>query len=308
MSAEENNLKITNFSWQIDFLERNVLEDDYLKKAARLFDPILRAEKVNLARLNKPLIIGINGAQGSGKSTLADYIKSYMCAEGHSAVSLSLDDFYLTREERFQLSRDTHPLLATRGVPGTHDIALAMDTLDRLSQKTGTVTIPRFDKSIDDRHSKEDWEIAQLPIQLILLEGWCLGAEPQPADSLVVPVNEFEKKHDSNQAWREYVNKALATNYQSLFQLVDKWVMLRAPSFGAVYRWRLHQEEKLIKKILTQGKPLPPEIMQPNEIKRFIEHYQRITESTLIDLPKRVHYLYHLDEFREITKHERPVP
>ena len=30
MSAEENNLKITNFSWQIDFLERNVLEDDYL--------------------------------------------------------------------------------------------------------------------------------------------------------------------------------------------------------------------------------------------------------------------------------------
>ena len=127
MSVEENNLKITNFSWQIDFLERNVLEDDYLKKAARLFDPILRAEKVNLARLNKPLIIGINGAQGSGKSTLADYIKSYMCAEGHSAVSLSLDDFYLTREERFQLSRDTHPLLATRGVPGTHDTALAIN-------------------------------------------------------------------------------------------------------------------------------------------------------------------------------------
>ncbi|MAH74228.1 MAG: hypothetical protein CBC09_09915 [Cellvibrionales bacterium TMED49] len=307
MTLKKNNSTPQNSSWQIDFLERNALEADYLTKAAQLFDPILHSQKLNLTLLKKPLVIGINGTQGSGKSTLADYLKSYACAEGLSAVSISLDDFYLTRKERFQLSRDTHPLLATRGVPGTHDIALAMRTLNRLSQKTGTATIPRFDKSRDDRYPKEHWEKAQLPVQLILLEGWCLGAKPQPDDSLKVPVNQFEKNHDANQAWREYVNNALAKNYQSLFEKVDQWVMLRAPSFDAVYKWRLHQEEKLKKKILTQGKPLPPEIMQPDEIKRFIEHYQRITETTLIDLPKRVHHLYHLDDLREITKYETPV-
>ena len=91
------------------------------------FSPLL--EKYQTAR-DKPLIIGINGSQGSGKSTLADYLCT-MLNERYQlrCVSLSLDDFYLTKLERQQLASQVHPLLETRGVPGTHDIPLALETI-----------------------------------------------------------------------------------------------------------------------------------------------------------------------------------
>ena len=36
-----------------------------------------------------------------------------------------------------QLADDVHPLLAVRGVPGTHDVKLAIDTLERLIEQRG---------------------------------------------------------------------------------------------------------------------------------------------------------------------------
>ncbi|PTT43253.1 kinase, partial [Stenotrophomonas sp. HMWF022] len=72
-----------------------------------------------------PLILGLCGAQGSGKSTIA----ARLAKQVERSAILSLDDLYLTRAERQKLARAVHPLFATRGVPGTHDVALGVETI-----------------------------------------------------------------------------------------------------------------------------------------------------------------------------------
>ena len=74
--------------------------------------------------------MGLSGCQGSGKSTLVKAIAHVLEDVHHvNAVVLSLDDFYLTKAERELLARTVHPLFATRGVPGTHDLDLLRQTL-----------------------------------------------------------------------------------------------------------------------------------------------------------------------------------
>ena len=133
---------------------------------------------------NKTLLIGLNGAQGSGKSTLASLLADLIEAGfNKSVLSLSLDDFYLTRSERRLLSKDIHPLLLTRGVPGTHDIELATSVIHKLKQPINKpVAVPIFDKAADDRVAECDWRmvdtkllwiffIAKSPILLFLRAG-----------------------------------------------------------------------------------------------------------------------------------------
>src|ERR1700743_3163225 len=124
-------------------------------------DAITLAERVlgrfaaPIAHATKPFILGLSGLQGSGKSTLAAALIDAARERGWSAVTLSLDDVYLTRAERESLGGEVHPLLRTRGVPGTHDLALLASTLDALD-KAGPErpgAIPRLDKGQDERYT-----------------------------------------------------------------------------------------------------------------------------------------------------------
>ena len=81
-----------------------------------------------------PPILGIAGSQGSGKSTLAKAV-----AERFGGASLSLDDVYLTKAERAAMAARVHPLFATRGPPGTHDLGLLNRLLDRLQGRGRTI-------------------------------------------------------------------------------------------------------------------------------------------------------------------------
>ena len=210
------------------FLERNQLPESYLQFAQRWFEPLVDQIFQQYQMQKRPLVLGINGCQGSGKSTLADYLCS-MVAERHAiaTANLSLDDFYLPLKQRMQLSETVHPLLATRGVPGTHDIDLAIETIEQLVAGN-TTRIPRFDKSIDDRVPEKDFDRVTGPAGLIILEGWCLGALPQSDSDLQQPVNDLERLEDEQGIWRQYINLALAGGYQQLFAMVDQLIMLRA--------------------------------------------------------------------------------
>jgi len=246
---------------------------------------------------DKPLVIGINGAQGSGKSTLADLLRFILSVHFNlNAVSLSLDDFYYTRQERQTLAAEIRPLLMTRGEPGTHDVALAYTTITDLQSHQLPVSIPRFNKATDDRAPQSQTDKVTDPIDIILLEGWCLGAQPQDEKALLVPVNTLEKLEDPDMAWRYYVNKQLAQTYPKLFNLIDIWVMLKAPSFESVFNWRLQQESELRAKADDQQ-----HVMNAKQLARFIQLYQRTTESTLNTLPNKINYLYELDNKREVT-------
>ena len=260
----------------------------------------------------KTLVIGINGCQGSGKSTLANYLRTTLVlAHNIESICVSLDDFYLSKNDRLALAESKHALLSTRGVPGTHDAALAIKQLQALKkQSTGTVELPVFDKSHDDRDIAHP-QVVELPVKVIILEGWCLGAEPQTAAQLETPINALESQQDANGEWREFVNQALSQDYAELFSLVDCWLMLKAPSFDCVYQWRMEQEQKMATKLgvdfFNENNNTHPGIMNTDELQHFIDHYQRITEHGFSTLPKKMHHLYELDSKRKIISHSQPV-
>lgn len=227
-----------------------------------------------------PLIIGISGAQGSGKSTLCRMLEALLVGEqGLNAATLSLDDLYLTRRERAELAREVHPLFATRGVPGTHDVDLGRSLFDAVRAGQPGLRLPRFDKAVDDRAAECSWPSLPTPVDVLLFEGWCVAARPQAEAELVVPINRLEAAEDAARIWRAHVNAALAGPYRALFDSLDLIVMLAAPCFEAVLGWRQLQESKL--RARTGGG------MAEAELGRFVMHYERLTRHLLADLPDR---------------------
>ena len=287
-----------------DFIERNKLPQAYLQSAQQWFEPLLQQFADRYAADTTTQILGINGSQGSGKSTLADYLCT-MIADRHGikAVSLSMDDFYLTKAERAVLADTTHPLLATRGVPGTHDIDLAIRTIEQLTAGADT-QIPRFDKSIDDRVTGDKVEMHRGAAGLIVIEGWCWGAIAQSESELQLPINTLEQTEDPEGHWRHYINQSLAGNYQQLFAMADQLIMLQAPSFDTVYNWRLEQETKLIERLKSTGNSTRSGLMSEQQILRFIQYFQRITEHSLQEMPRRAQHLYQLDQQRNIINYK----
>jgi len=288
------------------FLERNQLPMGYMETANRWFAPLVDRFVNNFQPQQPPKILGINGCQGSGKSTLGDYLCSVIAERlDITAVSLSLDDFYLTKAERNHLATTVHPLLATRGVPGTHDVKLAMDCIESLVAGNNTM-ITRFDKSIDDRVASNNLKTIRGPVGLIVLEGWCLGAKPESELQLSKPINSLEEQEDTKGTWRNYVNRAIEDKYQPLFNLVDELIMLQASSFDSVYQWRLEQEQKMIKCLDKNALGKSSGVMNEQQILRFISYFQRVTQNILEEMPDRADHLFKLSESRGITGYSQP--
>ncbi|WP_176591812.1 kinase [Sphingobium sp. EM0848] len=237
------------------------------------------------------LTVGLCGAQGSGKSTLAAGLRQRLERDGMPVAILSIDDLYLTRAEREALGRSVHPLLRTRGVPGTHDVALGLRVIDAL-ERGETALLPRFDKALDDRLPEDRWERAAAGTRLLLLEGWCVGARPQEDAALESPVNALEREEDAGGVWRAFVNRTLAGDYQALFGRLDRLAMLAAPGFEIVRRWRTQQERELRR---DAGKG-----MSDAEVMRFIQHYERLTRHVLDEMPGRADLVIALDEERRV--------
>lgn len=279
-----------------NFAAERGLPASYANSADRWFVPL--AQQLNEAVRNKELgVLGIVGCQGSGKSTLAALLAQLLCDfHGLKVVVVSLDDFYHTLERRQQLGKDVHPLLKTRGVPGTHDINLAIQTLDALLSASGEVAIPRFDKARDDRRPRSEWDLVTAPVDLVILEGWCLAARPQPEAELEPPINQLERQEDPGGRWRRYVNHHLADDYPLLFQRIDHLVSLLAPSFDCVYGWRLHQEEQL--------QPGDGDaIMDPVAVQRFVQHFERVTRYNL-PFQAQADVVFRLDRNQQIQGRE----
>lgn len=237
-----------------------------------------------------PMVLGICGPQGSGKTTAAQIIRRRLFEAGRSCAVVSIDDFYLTRADRQELAKTVHPLLATRGPPGTHDIALAHATLDALA-RPGETALPRFDKGQDDRAPVEEWPVVRTPPDCLILEGWCVGARPQHAMDLPAPINALERDEDRDGGWRAYVNGRLAGDYQSLFARIDHLVLLSAP-FEQVLAWRMQQEHELAR---SGG---GPRVMNDAELARFIQFYERISRWIETEMPGRADLVVRLNPDR----------
>jgi D-glycerate 3-kinase len=245
----------------------------------------------------RPWLIGLSGLQGSGKSTLAAQLVELTARRGMAARALSIDDFYFGRAARLRLARDVHPLLATRGVPGTHDVDLLLGTLDALRKATPRrrARVPRFDKGLDTRVSPSRWpSIARAP-EFVILEGWCIGVPPQDANALLKPVNQLERDEDRDARWRNWVNAQLTRHYVPLWQRLDRLVMLQAPTYSLVARWRDEQERALRRRNA-------PRALSPEALRRFLMHYERLSRQAMRTLPARADLRIVLDQDRRVRR------
>lgn len=284
------------------FIEQENLPGTYRQTVEQWFIPLAEDVLRGVSRHQGTFVLGVNGCQGSGKSTLVALLHILLRElMGVSSINLSLDDFYLTRAEREHLAKTVHPLLQTRGVPGTHDVTLALETISAL-KKSGQVAIPRFNKAMDDRYELAAWPVVMGPVDVILLEGWCLGIEPEQEAALEKPVNALEAEEDQTGNWRHFVNERLEQEYRQWFEQLDMLVMLRAPAFERVIDWRFQQEQKLAARTTQTNTRL----MSRDELIRFISHYERLTRHALETLPAQADVVYQLKADQSIEGRVKP--
>ena len=257
------------------------------------FDPALVRAALDAARALPAAtpVFAITGLQGSGKSTLAAQLVAAAGAEGLRAVTLSIDDVYLTRADRERLAREVHPLLATRGPPGTHDLPLALATLDALREGRPTA-LPRFDKLADERLPPSRWPQMNGHVDLVVFEGWFLKTPAEPDASLAAPLNALEREEDPDGRWRRRCNEALARDYPALWQRIDALWFLRGPGFDVVPEWRWQQEQAL------QAAEPGRTGMRRGEIERFVQFYERVSRQALRSLPAIAERTLPLDHMR----------
>lgn len=248
-----------------------------------------------IARSRRPFILGLSGLQGSGKSTLAREMKAQAEARGWPTEILSLDDFYYSHSDRELMAQQIHPLLRTRGVPGTHEIELLLSVLAALPQASEKLPVawPRFDKGRDTRVPPSRWPRVTRPPKLVIVEGWALGIRPQPQSALDEPVNPLERDEDADGHWRHWVNKQLR-GYQPLWRKFDALIVLQAPNWDVVRRWRGETEQEL----LTRHAPLA---MDAVSMVRFLQHFERLSRHALATLPALADSIVEYDDERHMT-------
>ena len=196
------------------------------------------------------------------------------------------------------MSYKIHPLFKTRGVPGTHDLNSVKKFFYFIKKtKFKKFKLPKFDKLIDDRLKKKYWFNINRKPEIVILEGWCVGAKSQSNFLIERPINILEKYEDKSLIWRKYANEKLKKEYKKLFEMIDHFIFMKIPNFKIVFKWRLLQENKLRKKSHLNKK-----IMSYNGIKRFIMFYERITLQMLKDLSKSASVFILLKKNHDIKK------
>ena len=217
------------------------------KLERRIFDYYLSVfswclEQAREIRAVRPgaVILGVNGPQGAGKTTLTHCLVPLFSQIGWHAVSVSIDDFYLTHAAQVELAAQypTNSYLQQRGYPGTHDVALAAATIEELRELgAGDVAaVPVYDKALHegrgDRLPPAAWRQINGPVDIVLFEGWMLGFPPVDAARL------------GGDPALAVVNRLLAA-YEPWRAALDAMVQLRMADVQFVVRWRVEAEAAL---------------------------------------------------------------
>lgn len=274
------------------------LPNSYVSDALRHFLPLAKVITKKITQSSTPVVIGISGAQGTGKTTLSYLLSQLLTKQQFKIAQFSLDDFYLTKNERKLLASQEHPLLCTRGVPGTHDTGMLLTKLHGLlhQKENQNIKIPKFNKADDERALEGNWSTVKGSVDAIFMDGWFVGATPLDPKMLEDPINELEKTEDITREWRKFINKQLSGNYQKIFSQINFLIFLEAPSFSQIYGWRKLQEEKLRKR-----SPTAHGLMDDDQLFRFIQHYERLTQHCLAILPELADVIFLLDSDHRIT-------
>jgi D-glycerate 3-kinase len=249
------------------------------------------------AENRRPYFVGLAGGQGTGKTTISTLIRIILNKYFRLNVfRISIDDFYKTREERINLSKRVHPMLLTRGVPGTHDVNMMLNFFrNSKSKKFKRLKLPTFNKAIDDRFNKKKWYDLKKRPDVVIFEGWCVGAKSEKNNTLKKTINSMEKAKDRKQVWRKYVNNQLKSKYKNLYSQLNCLVYLKAKNFSLLRKWRMKQERKLWVKSKVKSK-----IMSREDVLNFMQTYQRITQNMFRNMPKYASVIFNLNSNHQI--------
>ena len=136
---KNSNFKKIKVNYLSFIKKQDILGEPFFDKLGQLkkyYIPICNSIYKEYKKQNKTIIVGLSGGQGSGKSTIAEILKIILKTKYNlNTVNFSIDDFYKTLVERKKLSKNSHRLFATRGVPGTHDTRLLLSTIKKLLKK-----------------------------------------------------------------------------------------------------------------------------------------------------------------------------
>ena len=251
------------------------------------------------ASKKSPYFVGLAGGQGTGKTTISSLIKIILTKYFKLKVfRISIDDFYKTRKERISLSKRVHPMLLTRGVPGTHDINMMLNFFKKVkSKKFKRLKLPTFNKAIDDRFAKKKWYDLKKRPDVIIFEGWCVGAKSEKNINLKKTINSMEKAKDQKWIWRKYVNHQLKSKYKNLYSQLNCLIYLKAKNFSLLQKWRLKQERKLL---LNNKRNSKLKIMNREDVLSFMQTYQRITQNMFKNMPKYASIIINLNSNHQI--------
>jgi len=251
--------------------------------------PIIKA--INNSKDNKFII---SGSQGTGKSTLAKLFKLVIeKIYKKNVMLLSIDDYYLSKNQRLKLSKKIHPLMITRGVPGTHNITALKDHINHFKKQHFPIITPTFNKLKDDISRKRK---VIKNAQILLLEGWCCGSKPISNKYLFKNINSIENVFDKNKIWRKYYNSLLQNEYKDVFSLFDKQIYIQIPSFKYVLNWRYLQEKS------NASKSNNKEFMNKVDLHIFIQHYEKLTKWMMKTMPDKADIILKVDENQKIKK------
>jgi D-glycerate 3-kinase len=207
----------------------------------------------------RPIVQGVLGGQGLGYQT----------------IGISIDDLYKTHADRQRL-KAADPRFIRRGPPGTHDIELGIDILDRLRQPNVTepIAIPRFDKSLwqgdGDRTEPEMVE----GVDIILFEGWFVGVQPVAPSAFDHPPDPILTAADKSFA-REI--DARLRDYLPLWERLDRLMVLNPTDYRLSLAWRRQAEHQAI----SQGKAG----MTDTEIEEFVRYFWKSLHPDLFIAP-----------------------
>ena len=189
-------------------------------------------------------------------------------------------------------------MLLTRGVPGTHDIDMMLKFFKKVkSKKFKRLKLPTFNKAIDDRFNKKRWYDLKEKPDVIIFEGWCVGAKAEKNNTLNKTINLMEKNKDKKKIWRKYVNQQLKSKYKNLYSQLNCLIYLRAKNFNLLQKWRLKQERKLL---LNSKKNSKLKIMNKEDVLSFMQTYQRVTQNMFKNMPKYASIILNLNSNHQI--------
>ena len=286
----------------LKFIKSQETKDDKFKNKERMIKSFLIplcfwiSKKANI---KKPYFVGLAGGQGTGKTTSSSLIEIILTKYFKLKVfRISIDDFYKTRKERISLSKRVHPMLLTRGVPGTHDINMMLKFFKKVkSKKFKRLKLPTFNKAIDDRYNKKYWYDLKKKPDVIIFEGWCVGAKPEGNNTLNKTINLMEKNKDKKKIWRKYVNHQLKSKYKKLYSQLNCLIYLKAKNFSLLQKWRLKQERKLL---VNSKKNSKLKIMNKEDVLSFMQTYQRITQNMFKNMPQYASIIINLNSNHQI--------